>query len=433
MGWKDKHIRAAASVLFRGPMAPRSEELSHLERAGVKLQAQPKPANAHWRLKMEHPKWGIAEAICLKDTPLPPRTIFEWDPGLTPEERQEACLGHSSVSLIVEGSRGDMLRDRKAMLWFMGAIAGRDAVVAIDHSSERCWSRASLDEELCHDASLDIEALYALHAVRADDQSGRVGWLHTHGLAAIGLFDFDVLRPDDELLGRRRDVLRAIAFAIAEGTVTRDMSSWRLAGPDFHVGFMEAAGFMRAGPRWARDIRLARDDAHTLDRTVLVEPTTRWKPRRLFGVIPSRFLSGEQPEDLLIQFSNEATSLMEARAQATYPVLRGLAEEMREFDFAVLAKLGYETDSGGGGREHLWFRIHETGDHRVDATLLNDPYDIARLRKGERGWHKVERLTDWTILTPLGQLNPRNIIVARKIRARRGELLLARNGGGVSR
>ncbi|MGA2498878.1 MAG: DUF4026 domain-containing protein [Tepidisphaeraceae bacterium] len=423
MGWKDKQAHCAGSVFFRGQLAPRPEEFSHLEKQGVTLRATPEREGSHWHLTLAHPKWGTAQAMCLKHAPLPPRVIFEWDPGLTDEERQEAQLGASSVSVIMEGVRGDILRDRKALLWFLGAIAGQEGVVAIDHSSERCWSRASLDEELCHDASLDIEAMFVLHAVRANAESKTTDWLHTHGLASIGLLDFDILRPSAELLGRSRDLLRAIALGIAEGGVTRNMPSWRLAGPAFDVGFMDAASFMAAGPRWARDIRTATDKGHTEDRTILVEPGKWWKPRRLFGAEPSRFLSGEQPDDLLIQFSDDATFLMQTRARAMYPLLRRLAEEMREFDFTVAVKLGYEADAGNGRKEHLWFRVHAAEDTRVDATLLNHPFNIARIHKGERGWHDTGRLTDWMILTPLGQITPRDVMLARRIRANRDKLL----------
>ena len=62
-------------------------------------------------------------------------------------------------------------------------------------TSELFWSPAMLDDELAHDADLDVEALYTIHASTTTAARSRVYWLHTHGLEALGAFDIDVLRP----------------------------------------------------------------------------------------------------------------------------------------------------------------------------------------------------------------------------------------------
>ena len=41
-------------------------------------------------------------------------------------------------------------------------------------------------------------------------------------------------------------------------------------------------------------------------------------------------------------------------------------------------------------------------DDELDATLLNEPHGIARMRAGQRGRHSVEALSDWQIFTPVG-------------------------------
>jgi uncharacterized protein YegJ (DUF2314 family) len=71
-------------------------------------------------------------------------------------------------------------------------------------------------------------------------------------------------------------------------------------------------------------------------------------------------------------------------------------------------KLGYPIDSASEptDREHLWFDVHAAKDGQVDATLLNQPYHIARMTKGERGWHPLSRLSGWSILCPRGRFGP---------------------------
>src|SRR5207248_2514776 len=148
MGWNWRHKKTtcAGSVLFRGSVAPRADEFTHLERRGFAIVAAEPGRAAHWALRISHPELGEADVVCLPE---------------------------------------------------------------------------ALDDELCHDADLDIESLYTLHAVTGDEAGDEaVIWLHSHGLAEIGLFDFDVLRPSEDLLGRGRDALRAVAFAILDGAVS---------------------------------------------------------------------------------------------------------------------------------------------------------------------------------------------------------------------
>jgi hypothetical protein len=90
-----------------------------------------------------------------------------------------------------------------------------------------------------------------------------------------------------------------------------------------------------------------------------------------------------------------------------------------------VVKIGYPTDSGKGGSEHLWFEVHGIRGDFVDATLLNEPFDIAAMKSGQRDMHSVEMLTDWAIMTPMGQLTPRSLEVARRLRENRPKILEA--------
>jgi hypothetical protein len=55
----------------------------------------------------------------------------------------------------------------------------------------------------------------------------------------------------------------------------------------------------------------------------------------------------------------------------------------------------------------------------VDATLTNAPHRVPSLTAGQRGEFGLDRLTDWTILSPEGPMTPRNVSAARRLRANR--------------
>jgi hypothetical protein len=347
--------------------------------------------------------------------------MIQWDANLTAAEKELAASGESTVTVRVTGMRGDVLRDGKSLLRYLGAIMGDDGVVAIDHTAQRMWSRGALDDELCHDADLDIESLYTTHAV-GDDATRRVHWLHTHGLAEMGFFDFDILNPPETLDINRADAMRVIAFAIVEGVVTKSTASWRMSSAGA-VRFIDVGNLLRRAEPGLTALRVGADEERNQDRAIICEPARGLLGRWLDRIQPSKMLAEMfDKEEALFQFSPEATLLMAERARLTYPLLRRIAAELAEFELPVLVKLGYTVAGGAGSdKEHLWFKVHELFDDSLDATLLNEPFAIPRLKAGQRDRHRVALLSDWTVMTPVGAINPRDTRASREIRARRDE------------
>jgi hypothetical protein len=190
--------------------------------------------------------------------------------------------------------------------------------------------------------------------------------------------------------------------------------------PGGDVRFVDVRDFLRRAGRATNDLRTGADEEHNRNRAILCD-VAGGLLGRLFGrVTPSRLLSADMPEDMVVPFSTAATNLMAERARGTYLQFRQLAGEFAEFEFPVIAKLGYRVNGGTpDDREHLWFEVNELGDDRLDATLASDPFRIDRLRKGHRGWHGLDLMTDWAIVTPLGMITPRHTVPARQIRANR--------------
>ena len=119
---------------------------------------------------------------------------------------------------------------------------------------------------------------------------------------------------------------------------------------------------------------------------------------------------------------------MADRARRTFPVYRTIADEVAELELPVLVKLGFAVDGGDDDqREHLWFMVHDLGEDSIDGTLVNQPLWIDRLSEGHRGTHQVDLLSDWTVLTPFGPINP-HAFHARQLVAVHREEMLARLG-----
>ncbi len=420
--WFNRSVDVFGSVYFRGSLPPRAEEFRTLAGQQIEVSPAAPPQAAHWALQLRHRDWGSAIIYAPRSGSAPlPKIILDYSPNLTPEERASIAAAGSEVVVKMKSTRGHILRDRKSELRFMRAVMGDDGLAALDLLAQQIWPPAALDLELVHDADLDIIQIIALHSVTSAPD-GPVTWLHTHGLAEVGFFDFDVLRPSEDLLGRSLDAIRALAFGIVEGQLGRATPRFTLAQPGGDISTVEVAEFHRTAADEFTGLRDL-DESHRDHRVVICDPAGGWLGRLKRTVRPARFLEREVDDGTVMRFSNEASDLMAERAHKSYATFRRLGEQLAEFELPLIAKLGYRVDGGGeDDLEHLWFQVEKFGERDLDATLLNTPHGIARMKAGQRGRHPVDVLTDWQILTPLGPINPRQTLAARLIRERRSEL-----------
>jgi len=187
------------------------------------------------------------------------------------------------------------------------------------------------------------------------------------------------------------------------------------------VRLVDCKTFMASAPSAEVEARDAPED-HNNKRVVLCEPGGGVFARFKKGVRAAKFLKRELPERGIVPYSQAATELMAERARATIGVFAGAIAELKEFEFPTIVKMGYPTDSGGeDNREHLWFEVHDIGQDAIDATLVNEPFDIAAMHQGQRGRHPFDRLTDWQIMTPAGSISPQSLGGLRVIRDNRNE------------
>lgn len=424
MLWRKPKLECVGSALFRGALPPRLEEfLPSLAAAGIDVTPHER-VGTYWAASLRHPTWGTAEASCQRDMPRVPPSAVASDHRLSPDERQAATAAQHCVSVHMQVPHGDALRDRKRLLRFLQLFANPFDPFALvtDHFAQRFWSKTALEDELQHDADLDIESVFVTHLVLASDDPDerRIAWLHTHGLDMLGAYDFDILAPDRLFTESGYDAIRGLAFALLEG-LAPDSDPVTMFEPGGLVRLVPVDTFMRQAPEAERAVRTPSED-HAGRRVVVCEHGAAGWLGRLFRRTPVRAARCVQQVDgdhFVTPFSNAASDLMAARARLTVALGIGVQREFAADGVTMLVKLGVTIDGAASqqDREHMWFEVHEfPDDSTVDATLLNEPFHIARLRAGQRGKFGLELLTDWTIMTPAGSITPRNLGLARRLR-----------------
>ncbi|MFG0285314.1 MAG: DUF2314 domain-containing protein [Phycisphaerales bacterium JB039] len=431
---RKKKDPCAGTVLFRGSPAPRPEHLGYLRRSGIELRTSQQEASG-WTLEATHPDWGSAEIKAVAGLPLPPRELAMFQPHLSESDLEAFDSAGHCLHVVVAPTDAGALRDRKRLLWYLRRVMDSDGLTAMDHQSQLVWPRASLDDELAHSADVDVEALYCIHAVyepkpdAGEDDEPLAHWVHTHGLGELGAIDFDVLRPSASAQDSMSTALRCLAFLALEGEI-KEGEIAEFGHPGGVAELVGAAAFDRSAAPHCRGLRHA--DGHTDRRVVLCEPR-RGLLAKLRGssLRPCKFFTREMDDEAIFRFSEAATDLMAQRARATRGVFADLTCEFADMPAHPLVKLGYPI-RGGKGAEHLWFEVHDVSGDRIEATLLNQPYEDVGLKSGERGEHSLELLSDWAIETPVGQINPRSQAPARLMRAHRDQILEMMSGPGAA-
>jgi uncharacterized protein YegJ (DUF2314 family) len=425
MSWFKKQYRGAASVLFRGNLMPRAEEFASLAARGITLRPGKATDECQWSLHLSHPTWGEADVLAMRGFTPPPPTVVEMAPGLTAQDREEIGSAGTGLAVTNTGARQDVPLDRKGLLFFARAVMGDEGVGVADHASMLFWTRQALDDELCHGAPLDVNQLHTIHAVygekapRNEDGEPVAEWVHTHGLAELGGWDFDVLRPSAACLeSSLPELMRALAFASLEGIV-KPGAVLRLSSLG-GVRFIDAAEFQRSGLGMDILVREGGND-HTDRRVIVCEPAKKGllgiRARTPLGASLFRL---DDYEGILIAFSDEATDLMARRARDTIGVFASFLDEFADLHLPALVKLGLETSDGG--REHPWFLVERVAGGMVHGTCANEPFDIPNLHEGDQGAWPAELASDWTIQSPVGTLTPRSMRAAADIRANREQI-----------
>ena len=82
-------------------------------------------------------------------------------------------------------------------------------------------------------------------------------------------------------------------------------------------------------------------------------------------------------------------------------------------DNEVNIKIGLLIDSEDN-YEHIWFKLLEIKGKQFKAELLQEPYDVKKMHKGDTAWFKIDDITDWVIYTKNFSINPNNVYLLEK-------------------
>lgn len=442
-------VTCGAAVYFPGGAPPTLDDLRAAERAGVRIEMLPAADGDRFAARLRHPVWGEA-FVC---SPRPSVGSVAADvlvaPWLTREEKARilACRESLLVACVPpdggalpspQGSDPDPVVERKRLFRFARAVCGERGAGILDALSSRHWSPAALDDELEHDAPLDVEALFLVHAI-TDGAEGRPGslsgaspgqrpritWFHTHGLAEAGAFDIDILLPSQSILGCWGDPVRGLAALALDGCIDPGMDSYPLGSPGGDVAFVPAERWEREASAKERALRQDGGD-HGKRRVVVCDPLDGGRGGRSAAVRYSRFLANVDVGETVFSMSTLHAARAAVRARETLPRLGATLREFGPFVRETWLMLELDTEDGSGGKERLSFVLDPDEDlsgSTVRAVLVDTPRRVGSVRPGDTGRWPVERIAEWRVDTVVGPVSPRSGAAARILREERERLL----------
>lgn len=327
---------------------------------------------------------------------------------LQPEELEASRQSSWSIGVSTRFSDSP-LQEYHQQLRVLDTVAP-SAVVTFDISAS--WPRSG--DWLRDAASARVppspENLYSVHAVVDHEAEDRV-WLHTHGLLRCGTIELEMLdAPADQAPALCNLLSAAAAMTLELGPPPPDEPF--AVGQELELVWLPWEQGLSQVPRGVAGSRRDRDEYHGHPSGILFAPGKKW-----LGIFGSRFRSPAcylpiLEDNPLLYASNLETARMRRLAAERLDRFVALFDRQGQHeDWLFLVKLGYVVDHAEteDDREHLWFQVHDVDDERFDATLINEPYSIARMREGQRERHDRLLLSDWSVHCPHGSFDPDSV------------------------
>lgn len=317
----------------------------------------------------------------------------------------------------VKTALGDRPLERfHAQLTLLHVVAPDPALV-LDANTETPHPGVWLDDVAAAQTPPSPTTLFTIHNVHQED--GGPVWLHTHGLARCGLIELDMVDVPGEVAGLAAELLRATALRFLDHGAPEPDEPF-VVGSDMELLWLPWEEGVRKVPRRVPGSARDRDESHVGRRGLLFAPERALLGRRKYqSPAVYRPILESQP---VLYISDAETRRMAALANERIGELRGLFQGFgQQEDWLFMVKLGYPVDDArdANHHEHLWFTVHDFSDGVVDATLENEPFDIASMSEGERSLHSLDKLSDWLIICPHGQFGPGQVRALERFVGRR--------------
>lgn len=283
-------------------------------------------------------------------------------------------------------------------------------LAVIDESGEQIFSGKWVQLTAQSHVLPPPKMFFNIQAVIGEDNKV---WLHTHGLARCHKPELEILNADKKNSQAQYSVLEVLSYHFLDyGSNIEQKSPIFLAHLTNDILLVVTiVSWTEAVKKFPYDITggiLSRKHSHNTNSYIIF-------------VYPNEdcFASGDYYElslydDLLndnpmYMISNEETNRMKHLALERISFIKKIAEKHPEY---IHLKIGLkiDTEENNENKEYLWFILKKIiNDSIFEAELINEPYFIQDLHKGDINIYNTSQITDWEICAPTYKICPDDI------------------------
>lgn len=280
----------------------------------------------------------------------------------------------------------------------------------VDFSAEKILSGKWVELTAKSDVSPAPLYLYTVQAVSDQNEV----WLHTHGLNRCGSIELEIMKSDKNNFNNHYEVLSSFAERMVTDNDFVDEEEAIYIGSvgdeqDLVVTWID---YQRAIKRLKKSLlggakdRVDGHNEHT--GVIFAYPTEEdYNKKKMVHISEFNSLLNNNP---VFMKTTEETNRMRKLAIERIPFLHKLWDMTEEKQ--VLIKVGLKVDreyDSSDNKEHIWFEVNDLGKDKFSGTLMQEPYYVSNMTKGDEAEFSYEELTDWLAYTKNGSINPDNV------------------------
>lgn len=286
-----------------------------------------------------------------------------------------------------------------------------DILAVVDESAQQIFSGKWIHQAACMQTTPSPKMLYTIQAVGSEDDV----WLHTHGLARCGKPELELLHGEMKYGNDYADVINAVAGLVLDSTDDIECGEPLLTaflGNEYKL-MTTLISWPEAIERYPTDslggISDRKYSHNTHSCAIFVYENEQACDERDYAPLPS--YSDCLGDDAVYVVTTQETERMRALAQETVWAMKRVAAFHPE---CIFLKLGLAVDKEyekqNGDKEHMWFMMKcFVGPDMFEARLLNEPYYIKQLHKGDINVYMTSEITDWYIRVQDYIITPDNV------------------------
>ncbi|MDP7008478.1 MAG: DUF2314 domain-containing protein [Phycisphaerales bacterium] len=234
-----------------------------------------------------------------------------------------------------------------------------------------------------------------VEAPEGGDPEDRWAWVTSHGLARCGRVELEMLGVPAVLTSEAVHIIDGLAALTLESPLPPVQQAMSL-GPDILVSIMQCADAVAL-----LETEMPGSEQRTVPSVAVVSPDGA-------TLYPQLALSALHEGQTAVAKTSRFTARQSTLAKKEWALFLDAAAQIGESEHAAcMVQVPWtNTEDEDSPSEYLWFHAKTVEPPHIVGKLAHDPKFAVSLKEGHEEMIRVEDITDWVVMTPVGPMGP---------------------------